>query len=538
MDKNLLIYGDNLEVLKSFPDELVDLVYLDPPFNSNRDYSVLFKNEEGGEAKAQIEAFEDTWRWSPEVAHQYDLLVGGGLPLGPATALEAIRGLVGTNDVLAYLTMMTPRLVELQRVLKSTGSLYLHCDPTASHYLKLILDSIFGAKNFINEIVWKRYGSHNDQGQGSKHYGRVQDVLLFYGKSSNTTWNALFGEYDPDYVAENYKYDDGDGRGPYMTKPLTAPGGEAKGNPTYDWNGHTRSWRYAREKMQSLHDDNRLYYSSTGYARQKHYLKEAKGSPVQSVWTDIKSLSGGHKERLGYPTQKPVALLERIIEASSNPGDLVLDPFCGCGTTVDAAEKLGRKWIGIDITFIAIDLIQTRLKDTHGADLKPYEMRGIPRDVSGAAALFDRSPFEFERWAVSLVDGTPNEKQVGDSGIDGIVRFQLEKEKTGRAVVSVKGGQQIGPAMVRDLAGTVSSSSAQLGVLILQKDATPGMKKAAGEAGYYTHPVTQQTFPVVQIVTVKELLDGKKPDIPMVLTPYMKAPKLLREGGNQVSFGL
>ncbi len=526
--KNTLYYGDNLDILRNrIPSESVDLIYLDPPFNSNRSYNVLFAEKHGpSDLSAQIEAFGDTWTWTQETEGLYLELIKGGAPNRVADALQAMHGLLGENDVLAYLVMMAARLIELHRVLKATGSLYLHCDPTASHYLKLLLDAVFGAVNFRNEIVWRRYGAHNDPGQGGAgHFGRVHDILLFYSRGRHVTWNQLYTPLDPEYIDQTYRQVEAESGRRFMTTPLTGPGGAAKGNPVYEWNGHTRAWRYSRETMQRLHDEGRLYYSRTGYPRQRFYLDESKGVPLQDAWNDISSLSGSNKERLGFPTQKPVALLERIIESSSSPGDLVLDPFCGCGTTVIAAQALGRRWIGIDVTYIAIDLMRRRLEDAFSGQAE-FDIDGIPRDLPGAQALFARSPFDFERWAVSLVYGQPNEKQVGDRGADGIIRFPMpEKNKIGRIVVSVKGGGHVGPAMVRDLDGTINAEKADMGVLITMSPPTSKMVEAAQHTGSYRWPVDGRDYPKVQIVTVADLLQGHRLSMPPPLSPYLQAAR-------------
>lgn len=536
VDKNLLIYGDNLEVMRGFPDAFVDLAYLDPPFNSNRDYAVLFRNESGDEAQAQIEAFEDTWHWSLDAEAAYDEMLGGGVPHQVATAIEAMRALIGTNDVLAYLVAMTPRLVELHRVLKPTGSIWLHCDPTASHYLKVMLDAIFGPANFRNEVIWQRVAA---KGGKMTRLPANHDVILTYAKSANATWNEIRLPYDPEELDEKtlskYRHHDPDGRR-YRLGPLLHPEQGRRPNLEYELMGVTRTWRWSKDRMEQAVADGRVLQSAPGRVpQQKMYLDEQPGRLVSDVWADISVLNSRAAERLGYPTQKPVALLERIITAASNPGDLVLDPFCGCGTTVDAAQKLGRRWIGIDITFLAVDLIEKRLRDTHGDGVvDTMEVRGIPRDVPGAQALFDHDPFDFERWAVSLVGGQPNEKQVGDQGADGLIRFPLEGKKSGRVVVSVKGGQQINPSMVRDLAGTVDGSGAQMGVLVLLREPTSGMRKAAVAAGSYTWPVNGQSFPKVQIITVEELLSDKRPALPPSYLPYVKAQRLVEPGGEQL----
>ena len=353
---NKLFYGDNLDVLgRHVADESVDLVYLDPPFNSNANYNVLFAERDGTQAAAQIKAFEDTWRWDEGAARAYEEVVEAGGRV--SQAMQAFRTFLGESDMLAYLSMMAPRLVELRRVLKTTGSIYLHCDPTASAYLRLLMDAVFGPASFTNEIIWRRYGVHNDFGQGSHHFGRVHDVLLFYVKDQPATWNQVFTPHDPAYVKQTYRMVEPETGRRFATTPLTGPGGAAKGNPVFEWHGHTRAWRYSLENIERLDREGRLYYSRTGYARQKLYLDESKGVAVQDMWSDIPSLSGAHVERLGYPTQKPEALLTRIIEASSHEGDTVLDPFCGCGATVAAAQALGRQWIGIDVTNLAICVV-------------------------------------------------------------------------------------------------------------------------------------------------------------------------------------
>jgi len=539
---NALYYGDNLEVLRrDISTESVDLIYLDPPFNSNRSYNVLFKHKTGREAQAQIEAFDDTWTWSQEAEHEYLAMIAGQVPAKVADALVAMRGLLGDNDVLAYLVMMTSRLVELHRVLKPTGSLYLHCDPTASHYLKVMLDTIFGPEHFVNEVIWKRSSAHSDTKQGSKHFGRVSDTILFYAKSNSPDrpWNTQYQPYDQAYIDRDYRRADPDGRR-YRISDMSGPGGAAKGNPFYEVMGVSRYWRYSKETMDELIAEGRVVQTRPGAVPQlKRYLDEMPGVPVQNIWTDVPVINNRSKEKLGYPTQKPLALLERILAASSNPGDVVLDPFCGCGTTIDAAEKLDRRWIGIDITYLAVDLIDKRLRHSHGEDVTAtYEIVGIPRDVGGARALFHRNPFDFERWAVSMVDGQPNDKQVGDKGIDGVVRFATDaKGGTERILVSVKGGKQVNPAMVRDLIGTVDGHKAAMGILVTLEEPTKGMVEAAHHSGIYTLHVNGQGFPKVQIITVEQLLAGRRPRTPPTLMPYTQAQRHA-VGADQMTLGL
>lgn len=534
---NQLYYGDNLDVLRqSIKDESVDLVYLDPPFNSNRNYSVLFKEKSGDDSQAQMEAFDDTWTWSHDSEALYmDLMQATGTPNKVKDALEAFRRLLGDNDVLAYLVMMTARLIELRRVLTPTGSLYLHCDPTASHYLKVALDAIFGPQGFRSEIIWKRYGAHSN----SSGYGAVHDVLLYYVKGPGATFNKQYVEYEDAYVKQRFRYSDPDGRR-WREQNLANPA--LRPNLQYDFtakNGITykspaNGWKCTIDRMRELDEQDRLHYPARVGARlaMKNYLDEAKGVPIQDVWTDISPIGGTSPERLGYPTQKPVTLLERVVATSSNPGDIVLDPFCGCGTAVDAAQKLGRRWIGIDITTLAVDLIDARLRHTYGEEIQDtYDMLGIPRDHGGAEALFKLSPFEFERWVVMMLDGQPNEKQVGDRGIDGVIRFPVDaKGNSDRVLVSVKGGAT-NPGHVRDLIGTVDSQRAAMGIFVCMNAPTKGITEAANQSGFYNHPANGQRFPKVQIMTVQDLLDDKKPNMPTALLPYFQAQR--RYGDDQ-----
>ncbi|MCJ1699939.1 restriction endonuclease [Rathayibacter festucae] len=535
MTGNKLYYGDNLEVLRgSIKDESVDLVYLDPPFNSARNYNVIFSRNASAkgstaDASAQIEAFEDTWTWTPETERQFDEYVNGGLPSKVADVLSAMRMLLGENDASAYLINMAPRLVELHRVLKPTGSFYLHCDPTMSHYLKVLLDGIFDARNFKNEISWKRTSAHS----ASKKYGPIHDTILFYTKSPQFTWNDPRTDYDEAYLEKYYRYDDGDGR-LYWRNSLTAAG-TRNGSSGQPWRGYDvaasgQHWKFAVENLEALDAAGKIYWPPKGGMPQiKRYKDELKGVAVGDIWTDIDRINQVAAERLGYPTQKPLALMNRIIAASSNPGDVVLDPFCGCGTTVDAAQQLERSWIGIDITYIAVDLIEKRLLNTYGPSItSEYVVSGIPHDKQAAFALFKKNPFDFERWAVSMVGAQPNAKQVGDKGIDGIAKFPLGgKGAVGRVIVSVKGGKNLNPAMVRDLLGTVQTQKAEMGVLIVMGDVTKGLVDAVNHAGNYKHPANGDVFPKLQIITVPQLLNGTRPKMPPTYTPYILAQKTI-----------
>ena len=530
MVENTLWYGNNLGILRDeIPSETVDLIYLDPPFKSSQNYNVLFAEQDGSRAAAQIKAFEDTWRWDSAAVLAYHQIVelGGRV----SEAMQAFHMILGDSDMLAYLAMMAPRLVQMRRVLKPTGSIYLHCDSTASHYLKILMDAVFGPDGFTNEIVWRRYGTHNDVGQGSRHYGRVHDILLFYTRGPKVTWNQVFTPLDPKYIEQTYRYiEPGTGRR-FTTTPLTGPGGAAKGNPVFEWKGHMRAWRYNRATMERLDHEGRLYYSRTGYVRQKLYLDESKGVPVQDVWGDIPSLSGAHAERLGYPTQKPVALLERIIKASTNEGDIVLDPFCGCGTAIIADQRLNRQWIGVDITHLAMSLIKNRLTDTFGSAVK-FIIKGVPETVAEATFLAKQDQYEFQWWAVGLIGAAPREqerKKGADKGIDGKLYFHDESDptKTKQLISSVKSGH-LKPEYVRDLRGVIEREKAQIGVLLTLQDPTPAMRREAASAGFYHSPGWNTDHPRLQILTAGELLSGKRVDMPpieQVSTTFRRATR-------------
>ncbi len=529
MAENFLYYGDNLDILRRhIKDESIDLVYLDPPFNSSQDYNVLFAEKSGTGSTAQIKAFGDTWKWDTVASQTYtDVVEAGGKA---SEALQAFHKLLGTNDMLAYLTMMTPRLVELRRVLKPTGSIYLHCDPTASHYLKMLMDAIFDVRNFRNEIIWKRTSAHSDTVQGNVlHMGRVHDVILFYTKTNRATRNSVYQPYSQGYIDDFYRYKDPDGR-LYRLGDITGPGGAAKGNPQYEFLGVTRFWRYSRERMQELYEQGRIIQTKPGAVpAYKRYLDEMPGVPLQDEWDDILPVGAQAKERLGYPTQKPLALLERIIQASSTPGDLVLDPFCGCGTTIAAAQKLGRHWIGIDITTIAINLIKTRLLDVYGADIiKTYTVRGEPTTLSEAQALADQDKYQFQWWALGLVGARGGEEKKGaDQGIDGRLYFHDEGTggKTKQVIFSVKGGHT-NVKDIRDLGHVITREQAELGVLITLQDSTQPMRTEAAGAGFYQSAWGKH--PRLQILTIAELLDGKRVDMPplrQVNVTFKQAPK-------------
>lgn len=540
MKTNVLYYGDNLKILRNreyFPDGCVDLIYLDPPFNSKKDYNILFKENGGVESEAQIKAFTDTWHWTKLAQDTYhDVVVNG--PIKVSKLIGALHDAIGNNDVMAYLVMMTARLIELHRVLKPTGSLYLHCDPVASHYLKLVLDQIFGPANFRNEVVWKRSSAHSDIGQGAKHMGRLHDVLFFYTKSDDFTCNMQFLPYDEKYTDAFYRHvEKGTGRR-YRLGDLTGPGGAAKGNPYYEFLGITRYWRYSKERMQELYEQGRIIQTKPGAVPSyKRYLDEMPGVPIQDIWDDLLPIGAQAKERLGYPTQKPLPLLERIIKYSSNEGDVVLDPFCGCGTAVVAAQKLNRRWLGIDVTHLAINLMRNRLRDSFGIKA---EVIGEPADLSGAKALAHQDRYQFQWWALGLIGARPvGEKKKGaDKGIDGVIHFIDEVSgKPKRVVVQVKSGH-IGVNAVRELK-TVAANDA-IGVLITLEPPTAPMKVEAVDAGSYHSPVWNKDYPKIQILTIGELFQGKMVDMPpqtQTSVTFAKAPKVAKKEGEQLAMG-
>jgi len=530
--KNRLYFGDNLDILKrEAPDESVDLIYLDPPFNSSANYNVLFKEKSGEESAAQIRAFDDTWHWTHESSEVYHDLVTAG-PGKLASLLQAMVAFLGHNDMMAYLVMMAARVVELHRVLTATGSLYLHCDPTASHYLKLVLDAVFGVDQYRNEIIWKRTNTHSD----SRTWSRVADVIFFYTKGPRFTWNIPREAHSEAYLESKYRHDDGDGR-LYRLDNMTSP--NPRPNMMYDWNGFpypAKGWRYSLETMKNPDADGRIWYPTnpdgnydhTRRPQLKRYLEEMEGGVMGTIWTDIFPINSQAQERLGYPTQKPEQLLERIIRASSNEGDVVMDPFCGCGTAIAVAERLKRRWIGIDVTYLAINLVQRRLKDSFAAELSPFEILGAPKDLAGAAALKSIDPFQFEWWAVDLVDARPGKdrKKGADSGVDGYINFFDDKSGLAKKlIVQVKAGHT-GVHHVRDLKGTMEREKAAIGALLVLEAPTSAMLKEAAASGFYEPPELPGRFPRVQIRTIAELFDGKKLDYPQYrIETFQKAER-------------
>ncbi len=532
---NQLYFGDNLSVLREhIPDESVDLIYLDPPFNSNATYNVLFKERSGEDSAAQITAFDDTWHWTIDSERAYQEVVTMG-PDKLGKLLQAMREFLGQNDMMAYLTMMAQRLAELHRVLKPTGSIYLHCDPTASHHLKMLLDSVFGAQNFRNEITWKRFNFHSD----SNRFGRITDRILYYSKSGEYTWNQQRVPFKESYIKSHFKNEDEAGR-LFTLDNLNPPAGRG---PVYEFHGVTRPWRFTEENMLKLESEGRIYITPGGVPRLKRFLDELPGEAVNDIWADIPPINSRARERLGYPTQKPEALLERIINASSNEDDVVLDPFCGCGTAVAVAERLKRRWIGIDVTHVSISLMKHRLHDTFGSELSEYSVIGLPQDVASARALATESEhdgrYQFEYWALGLVDARPaTGKKGADSGIDGYINFFDDNSgKAKRIIVQVKSGH-VNRGMIATLKGDMEREDAAVGIFITLEEPTEPMRQEAIGAGFYEpENLPGNRYPRVQIMTIEELLDGAQPEYPRFAAPqtFRKAPRRRRQQGVQQS---
>ncbi len=543
---NTLYYGDNLKILREYiPTESIDLIYLDPPFNSNRNYNVLFKDESGTDSEAQITAFEDTWHWNEAAYDTFQELVTQASD-HVAKMIEALHDFIGSNQMMAYLVMMAARLVELHRVLKPTGSLYLHCDPTASHYLKIILDTIFGPQNFRNEIIWQRTTS---KGLMSRRLARNHDIILSYQMSDNSIWNgnAAFIAYDhnelDEKTADKYRNRDGNGR-LYELKDLTNPNPD-RPNLTYEFLGVTKVWRWTKERMQAAYDAGLIVQPRPGAVpRYKRYLDELRGKPLADVWVDIDPLNSQARERLGYPTQKPEALLERIINLTTNPDDIVLDPFGGCGTATVAAQKLGRKWISIDITHLSIALQKYRLQEMFPGI--QFKVVGEPRDYGSAKQLAQDDRYQFQWWALSLVrakplggqEGSKTGKKGSDKGIDGVITFIDDAySKSKRVLVQVKSGH-VKSGDIRDLVGTVQRENAAIGVFITLEEPTRDMKAEAISAGYYESPGWNQRYPRIQILTIAELLRGAKIDMPPQYGTFKQAQRAKQSEGEQPELDL
>ena len=526
---NKLYFGDNLEILREMDAERVHLICTDPPFNSGRDYNAFI-----GDSLAQKKAFTDTWIWDTaaqdtraDIEHRaytsdtYKALDNclKGYDLVLQNAASGVSGAMR-----AYLAFMGPRLAEMHRVLTPTGSIYLHCDPTASHYLKGMMDVVFGVANFRNEIIWQRTKAHND----GKQYGRVHDTLLFYSKSSKAIWNPVYTAHDPEYIKKAYRHHDE--RGLYQVGDLNAPGVTRKGESGQPWRGVDPSavgnhWRAPRreawpegveppenyeslsvhEKLDVLDANGLVYWPPKGSVpRFKRYLSTSKGRRVQDIMTDINPLTSKSKERLGYPTQKPLALYERLITASSNEGDIVLDPFCGCGTTIDAAHALKRQWMGIDITILALDPMRQRLADRHGlAPSIDYQIEGYPTNMQEVHKFLKdgdkRKYHDFSNWAVTRLGLNPT-KDVGDGGLDGVGHVTLwnpqqMKETNARILAEVKTGKPT-ITQVRAFCHVMDQHNAEVGIFITIEPVSARMRQEAANMGNFEH--NQKNYPRLQ----------------------------------------
>ena len=523
---NRLYYGDCLAVMEEMPPDSVDLIYLDPPFNSSRDYNAIYTDETGRPLPTQIEAFCDTWILDEDreraIRQMPILMREAGIADEVAEFWRLwVKALRKTNPrMLAYLSYMVQRLLPMRGLLKSTGSIYLHCDPTASHYIKIMMDAIFGHENFKNEITWQRTESHNT----ADRYGNIADILLYYTKSSQATWNPQHQDYGEAQLSR-FRHLDGDERR-YKLENLTAPRPNSTSGK-FNWRGTlpgpTRGWGYNLEQLEAWWHEGRIRTKSDGTPRMdglKVYLDETRGKPLQNIWTDISRIPNTSSERMGYATQKPLALLERVITASSNPGDLVFDPFCGCATTIEAAHRLGRRWIGIDIAIHAIKRVakvrlQERLRLVEGTD---FEIKGMPRDMEGVRDLWERDKYHFQKWAVEQVDGFVTARKSGDGGVDGRLYFAMpqqdawERDPLRSMVIEVKGGANVGIGVVRDLRGVLEREDAEMaGLIVLQE---PGEKKRASFgrelAAAGDLEVHGTTYPRMQLLTVSEILEGKR----------------------------
>jgi DNA modification methylase len=529
MADNVLYYGDNLDVLRRhIKDETIDLVYLDPPFNSNAEYNVLFAEQNGSRSAAQIRAFEDTWRWDQAAAKTYQEVVESSTER-VSKAMQAFRMFLGESDMMAYIAMMAPRLVELRRVLKPGGSIYLHCDPTASHYIKMLMDAVFGPENFLNEIIWKRTSAHSS----AKRCGPVHDVILLFAKTQQFTWNEQHMPYDQEYLDQFYRHVDEKGR-KFRLSDITGSG-VRHGETGEPWRGvevtpRGRHWMVPPSELDRLDAEGRVYWPKKGeMPAYKRYLDEMPGVPLQDVWTDLKPIGAQAAERLGYPTQKPEALLERIIKASSNAGDLVLDPFCGCGTTIVVAERLNRRWIGVDITRLAVTLMKHRLNDAFGGKVS-YKVVGEPVSVTEAVALAKEDPYQFQWWALGMVGARPVEEKKGaDKGIDG--RLFIHDEPTGgktkQIIFQVKAGH-VTAAHIRDLRGVLEREKAEIGILIAMQNPTVPMKTEAAGAGFYDSPWGTR-HARIQIIPVRRLFEPRPIDTPPLRqtnVTFKKAPRV------------
>ena len=539
---NRLYYGDCLTIMRDHMKlGSVDLIYLDPPFNSNREYNAIYKDETGNPLPDQIEAFCDLWELDEEreraLRHMPILMREAGIDDDAVDFWRLWTSALRNTQprLLAYLSYMVERLLPMKGLLKPTGSIYLHCDPTASHYIKVMIDAIFGHENFRNEIAWKRTSTHSD----SKTWSRVSDTILFYTRGKKFTWNTPHEPHSDEYIASKYRHDDGDGR-LYQLDNMTSP--NPRPNMMYGWKGFaspTKGWRYSEETMAKLDAEGRIWYptfkggthDTSRRPRLKRYLDEMKGGVMANIWTDISPINSQARERLGYATQKPLALLERIIKASSNPDDVIFDPFCGCATTLEAAHHLKRKWVGIDIAIHAIKRVaKIRLQDRLGlVEGKDFEIDGVPRTLEGAHDLWTRDKYHYQKWAVEEVDGFVTTKRTADGGVDGRLYFDVPDEKDLQSMaIEVKGGKNVGIGVLRELRGVLDDDTALMAGLIihepLNKTKERNFRRFMASTGDLD--VLGVKYPKMQILTTSEILEGKRFTTPSVVGRAVKSPVL------------
>ena len=526
---NRLYYGDCLTVMQDMPLHSVDLIYLDPPFNSNREYNAIYKDETGRSLPDQIEAFNDLWTLDEEreraIRHMPVLMREAGIADDVAEFWRVwLNALRRTNPrLLAYLSYMTERLLPMRNILRPTGSIYLHCDPTASHYIKVMMDGIFGHDNFQNEIIWRRYNRPKGSQHRARRYGRSSDTLLFFSNGKNFVFNS--DEIRTPLTKEEIekRFPSVDGKGRFMSGPLLRSSSMGdRPNLVFEFQGYTPGpfgWRMGMDKLQEIHNKGDLYFTSSGVPRRKFRPTDEPSELVDDIWTDIAALGSQDKERLGYATQKPIALLERIIAASSNPGDVVFDPFCGCATTLEAAHRLGRKWIGIDIAIHAIKRVaairlRDKLKLEEGED---FTIEGVPRNLEGAQDLWVRDKYHFQKWAVEQVDGFVTTKRTADGGIDGRLYFDRPGHKElASMAIEVKGGRNVGINVVRELRGVLNNDSAMIaGLIVLHpigQTKERNFRRFMAEAGDIE--VHGRPYSRMQMLTVEQILDGHRFDTP------------------------
>ena len=550
---NRLYYGDCLTIMSEWPSQCVDLIYLDPPFNSNRQYNAIYQDETGRPLPDQVEAFCDMWVLDDEreraIRTMPVLMRENGLDDHIVEFWRLwMRALRDTHPrLLAYLSYMAERLLIMRRVLKTTGSVYLHCDPTASHYIKALMDSIFGHSNFRNEIVWQRTSAHG----GARRWGPIHDTLLFYTRSDYYTWNRTYQAYDPNYISRFYRHSDR--HGTYRLGDLTGAG-TRQGDSGLPWRGVNptevgRHWAVPKrglpahfvlpegydrlsvqQRLDVLDESGLIHWPPRGATPSfKRYLDMSGGNPIQDMIWDIRPVSGS--EDMGYDTQKPRALLERIIAASSSPGDMVLDPFCGCATTIEAAQALGRQWIGIDIAIHAVKRVaRVRLSERLGlVEGQDFVIEGVPRTVEGAHDLWERDKYHFQKWAVEQVEGFVTTKRTTDGGIDGRVYFAVPGEQDLQSmVVEVKGGSHVNVTNWRSLKAVLSRDEALLaGLIVLEPLGEARIRNFSREAmDLEPLSVLGIDYPRMQILTVEEILDGKRFNTPTVAGRHELQPRM------------